>query len=149
MATEEGIVIKTDSQTAWVKTMRTAACEGCAAKEGCHPLGGGKEMEIEAINMVGAKVGDMVLIGFETSSLVIVSFLVYVFPILSMIAGAVMGQKIAPDYQLDGPTLPVILGLLFFLIAFFIIKLIGKKLSAKEDYRARIVRIKIPGFSTD
>ncbi|MBL7207354.1 MAG: SoxR reducing system RseC family protein, partial [Desulfobacterales bacterium] len=70
MATEEGIVIKINSSTAWVKCTRSAACESCSAKGFCHTMGGGDDdVEVEAINAVGAKVDDRVTISFETSSL--------------------------------------------------------------------------------
>ena len=57
MATEKGVVTKLESNAAWVTTTRTEACESCAAKGSCRTLGGGKEMEVEAINLAGARVG--------------------------------------------------------------------------------------------
>ncbi|MDM8525271.1 SoxR reducing system RseC family protein [Desulfococcaceae bacterium HSG8] len=131
--------------TAWVRTTKTSACESCAAKDGCHTLGGGKEAEIEAINMIGAKTGDNVVIGFENSSLLKASFLVYVFPIISMMAGAVIGQEVAPNYDFSASALSMILGFLFFFLSFLLVRLIGNRMSEKENYRARIVRIKKQG----
>ena len=114
MATEKGIVTKLESTTTWVTTTRTSACETCAAKSACRTLGGGKEMEVEALNPVGAKMGDRVVIGFETSALVKISFLIYIVPIISMILGAIIGQKIALSYHYNGSALPAIGGFLFF-----------------------------------
>ena len=142
MATEKGIVTKLDSTSAHIKTMKTSSCEACAAKDSCHTLGGGKEMEVEAINTIGAKVGDEVVMSFETSSLMKASFLVYVFPILCMIAGAVIGQEIAPNYNLSAAVWSLVLGFLFFFLAFLIVRLMGNKLSEKEKYRPKIIRIR-------
>jgi len=142
LATEKGVVIRVSPTTAWVKTMRTSACETCEAKGTCHTLGGGKEMEVEAINTPKAQVGDKVIIGFETASLIKISFLVYVFPILGLIAGAAIGQELAPAWNLSAPAFSVILGFVFFSIAFLCIRQVGKKLAQKDTYQARIVRIR-------
>ncbi|MCP4105198.1 MAG: SoxR reducing system RseC family protein [Desulfobacteraceae bacterium] len=141
MVTEKGIVTKADSTTAWIKTTKTAACESCSARDGCHTLGGGKEMEVEVENTAGAKEGDHVVIGFESGPLFKLSFLIYIFPIFSMILGAAIGQKIAPDYNFNPSTLSVIIAFLFFFLAFLGIKLTGKRLADKKEYQPRIVRI--------
>jgi positive regulator of sigma E activity len=44
--------------------------------------GGDDDVEVEAINAAGAKVDDRVFISFKTSSLLKVSFLVYMVPVL-------------------------------------------------------------------
>jgi len=69
LATEEGIVTKVYSSTAWVKCSKSAACESCSAKGFCDSVGGGSDddVEVEAINAAGAKVYDRVTISFETS----------------------------------------------------------------------------------
>lgn len=142
LTTEEGIVIKADRATAWVKTTKTAACESCAAREGCHTMGGGKEMEVEAINIAGAKAGDRVVIGFETASLMKASFLVYVFPILCMIAGAAAGQEIAPSWGLNISLLSAVMGFGAFFLAFLIIRFMGDKMSEKDKYRAKVIKVR-------
>ncbi|RLC07939.1 MAG: Fis family transcriptional regulator [Deltaproteobacteria bacterium] len=142
LATEKGTVTKLDSTATYVKTTKTSACESCAAKDSCHTLGGGKEMEVEVINTIGAKEGDEVVMSLETSSLIKASFLIYVFPILCMIAGAVIGQEIVPNYNLSAAVWSLVLGFLFFFLAFLIVRLMGNKLSEKEKYRPKIIRIR-------
>jgi len=85
MATEKGIVTKIDSTTAWVKTTKTHACEGCEARASCNAMGGGKEMEVQAINYARAKVGEEVVLSFETSPLLKATFMLYVLPILLIV----------------------------------------------------------------
>ena len=88
MATERGIVTRTDSRGAWVKTIKTGSCEGCSARGSCHSLSDRGDMEVKAINAAGAKVGDRIVMSFETASLLKATFLLYVFPILLLIIGA-------------------------------------------------------------
>ena len=118
MTREEGVVIKTDAKTAWIKTVKTDACASCSAKSSCHTLGGGKEVEVEAINTAGARIGDRVVIGFETAPLLKATFLLYVFPILGLLLGAFIGQTAAPLFSLNPSAASIIVGFLFLFLAY-------------------------------
>ena len=142
MATEQGIVVKIDAASARVKTTRTKACEGCSAKGSCHALGGGgDDMEVEAINEVGAKVGDTILLSLATSSFFKATFLIYIFPILGLIAGAAAGHAAASSLGMDPSPLSAILGFLSFFIVFWFVKTKANRMAQTDAYRPRIVRI--------
>ena len=141
MATEEGIVCRIDATTAWIATTRSGACENCASKGSCSTLGSGREMEVQAVNTAGAQAGDRVLINFRTASLLKLSFLLYIFPILAMFAGALLGQTATPFLNFDATALSVVCALLFFLLAFGLIRLGGNRLARKDEYRPKVVRI--------
>jgi len=145
MATEEGIVFKLGASgagTAWVKTTRSSACESCSSRNACHADGGGKEMEVEAINTVNAKVGDRIVLNIKTTSLLKATFLLYVFPILAMIAGALVGQTVAGMRGSDPSGLSALFGFLFFGLAFVAIRIIGKFLSKDASYKPEIIKIR-------
>lgn len=141
MATEEGIVTKTNSHTAWVTTTKTSACESCAAKSSCTVLGGGKEMEVEAINNAGAKVGEKVVISFESAPLLKATFLLYVLPILFLLVGAFIGDKLAPSFDWDRSICSLMMGLLFFVFSIKFVKSKGNKLAKTDEYRPKITKI--------
>lgn len=141
METEKGIVTRIDSAFAWVKTTRTGTCDSCAAKDSCRVMGGGKEVEVEAINAAGAKIGDEVLIGFKSASLIKLSLLVYTVPILGLMIGALVGQKAAGVFSVDVSALSAVLGILFFLLAFFFVRAKSRRLALKEEYHPKIIRI--------
>ena len=141
MATEEGMVIKTGPATARIKTTRSGACESCASRGACSTIGGGQEMEVEALNPVGAREGDHVVINFESSALLKISFLLYVFPVICMLVGALLGHWLGLTLGLSGSAVSVISAVLFFLLAFLIIKFRGDKLAQKDGYRPKVVRI--------
>ena len=142
MATEEGIVIGTDTLTAMVKTKKSESCEGCASRKSCNVMGGGNDMEVEAINEVQARIGDRVTLSFETSSLLKATFFLYVFPIIFMFAGALTGQRMAQALNVDESGLSVAAAFIFFLVSIFIVKIKGNKMAGQNRYRPRIVRIK-------
>jgi sigma-E factor negative regulatory protein RseC len=142
LATEEGIVTKVYSSTAWVKCSKSAACETCKAKAFCDTMGGGDDdVEVEAINAARAKVNDRVFISFETSSLLKVSFLVYMVPVLFLILGVVIGDKIARIFNYDQSIFSIVVGFLFLFAAFFFVKAKGNKMSKKDEYKPKIIRI--------
>ena len=80
-------------------------------------------MEVEAINEAGARIGDQVVIGFKTASLMKVSFLLYIFPILGLIAGAIVGEAVAPYFSMNKSLSALLIGgFVFFLCYLFVRK---------------------------
>jgi sigma-E factor negative regulatory protein RseC len=141
MVTEQGVVIKINAGAAWVKASKTGACEGCSARGSCHSSGGGEEMEVEVINEVGAKVGDRIVLSFETGSLLKATFLLYVFPILLLIIGAVIGQEAAPYLDFNPSGSAAVTGFSFFFAGLMIIKVKANQLAKKKEYRPKIIKI--------
>ena len=141
MATEHGIVIKTEAGAAWVKTVKSSACEGCTARGSCHSLSKRGEMEVRAINEVGDQVGDRIVLSFETSSLLKATFLIYVFPILLLVCGAAVGQEMAPYLNLNPSGFSAVLGFSFFIAAVLIMKFKANNLSKRNKYRPKVIKI--------
>ena len=142
MATEEGVVTKIESTaTAWVKTTKSGACKSCSARSSCYSLGGGEETEVEAINRAGAQVGQKVVLSFDTSPLLKATFLLYVLPIIAMIVGAFVGQKIAPNFNVNISFMAAIFAFLFFGLTMLFVRSKGNKLAQKDEYRPKIIRV--------
>jgi sigma-E factor negative regulatory protein RseC len=142
MITENGTVTQTNKSTAWIKTMRTGACEGCSSKESCGTSHNAKELIVTVKNTLGVEKGDQVVIGLETKPMMFLSFLLYVFPILLLIAGAVIGDSLAPVLGMDKSFCAMILGFLFFGTAFLIIRKKHTILSQKDEFKPFLVRKK-------
>jgi sigma-E factor negative regulatory protein RseC len=104
-------------------------------------MGGGQEMEVKALNPAGARVGDRIVLSFETSSLLKATFLIYVLPIIFLIAGAAFGQMLAALIGFRTPALSVLLGFTFFFTALFIIKARANKMAKKNAYQPKITKI--------
>lgn len=142
METEQGIVTRIEAQNAWVKTQQSGACRGCSARGACHGLSGGsKEREVIAVNQAGAQVGDRILLSFESSSLLKVSFLLYVFPVLALIAGAVVGQQFGVMVGFNDSAGAALVGFFAFILAIWFIKTKANQLAQRNEYRPRIIRI--------
>ena len=141
MMAEEGMVKRTMGSKAWVVTRRSDMCESCSSHGACKALGGGQEMEVEAINTAQASPGDQVLLTLEDQSLVKLSFLVYMFPILTLIAGVVLGQKVAPVMGLRPELSSFGLGAILFGLAFLIVRKKDKKLEQTGAVIPKVARI--------
>ncbi len=104
-------------------------------------MGGGQDMEVKAVNSAGARVGDRIVLSFETASLLKAAFLIYVFPIILLIVGAALGQVLALLIEFSPSALSVLLGFAFFFTALFIIKARANKMAKKNAYQPKITKI--------
>lgn len=141
MANEEGIVIRADASEAWVKTLRSDACESCASKGACHSLGGGKEMEVSAVNRIGARVGDRVVLKMDTLPFLKGTFLVYLFPILLLVIGAGLGEWISLSSNQPSSLASILSAFCGLALGLFLMKTIANRLAKRDDYRPRIARV--------
>jgi sigma-E factor negative regulatory protein RseC len=145
MAIEQGIVIKMGAQgppaTAWVKTTRSSACEACESRDHCNPGADGKNHEVEAINSANARVGDRIQLSIQTSALLKALFLLYLFPILCMLAGGIAGDWVAPRFQFNPSAVASITALACFAVALIIVRIGGQHMGRQETYRPKIIRI--------
>lgn len=144
MATEEGIVTKISeqpSQTAWVRTSQSSACKSCSARHNCSPDTKGKEREVEAINLVGAKVGDRIQISIETGSLLKATFLLYIFPVLCMLCGGLAGNRLSAHIGLEPSPAAALVAGISFVGAMLVVRLRAGRMALKTEYRPKITRI--------
>ena len=78
---------------------------------------------------------------FQTSSLLKVTFLLYVLPILFLIIGAVIGQQLSPVIQINSSASSIIVGFLFFAVTVWIIKSKANKMATRNKYQPKIIKI--------
>jgi sigma-E factor negative regulatory protein RseC len=149
LATEEGIVVRTLNNLAWVKTQRSSACESCGSRDACQGSGGGKEMEVEVLNSIGAISGDRVQIGFDTGKLMGISFFLYIFPIILLIVGAVLGQKFSSSFHISEAAGSALGGFGFFGLAFLIVRWGSGAFLKKNEYQPKISKIVHKAASAD
>jgi sigma-E factor negative regulatory protein RseC len=141
VATEQGVVVRIDAAGAWVKTVRSEACDSCNSKGACHTMGGGKEMEVAVLNPIGARVGDRVVIKLGTSPFLKATFLVYMFPVLLLVVGAAAGEWISRSAGLGSPLPSALLGFGSLAAGLLFMRIIARRLAEKAEYRPRITRV--------
>lgn len=87
-----GEVIEVHDEKATVRTRRHTACSRCGA---CGHLAETSDMDVEAVNLIGAKPGDLIVLSMESGSVVQAAFLAYILPLLAFIVGLIGGHQIA------------------------------------------------------
>ncbi len=118
MLEESGTVSHVEQQYAWVETERQDSCSSCAARVGCGTgvlakVLGRRQANVRALNRIGARAGDRVVLGLAEQALVQGSAAVYLVPLASMMAAAGVGEWLAGHLALAGPDpLSVVFGLL-------------------------------------
>lgn len=144
MAIEQGVVIKLGERpnTAWVMTTRSGACESCASRENCHAGATGEHQEVEAMNVVGARAGDRIQLMIRTGSLIKATFLLYVFPVLCMLGGAVAGHLLAAALGVvNNSALAAVVAMMALGAGLWVVRTRGRQLGQDVAYRPHIVRI--------
>ena len=98
-------------------------------------------MRVEALNIVGAKVGQNVVISFETTPLLKATFMLYMLPIIVLLIGAFTGQKLGFIFNLNPSLCSAFTGFFFFGISMLFVRVQGNKMAKKDEYHPRIIRI--------
>ncbi len=144
MLEEEGVVTAVEGRLARVQVQPRSACGHCQARSGCGTslvagFLGRRPGSFWAHNPLGARPGDQVVIGLDEAELRRASLLLYLLPILALVAGAVAGDRLGPQ----GTEWPAILGALGGLALALVA--VGRTASGGRHRRPRILRILPPG----
>jgi sigma-E factor negative regulatory protein RseC len=135
---EIGIVKSIDGVIARVMvTKKSSFCENCT-KDSCDIPEDG--VETDAFNAVGAKVGQKVRIELKSYTYYKGALLVYVLPVIALIAGAILGKIYLPAYLngTDSDLLAAIGGFLSFLVSLLFVKLLVKRMEGKTESKSVI-----------
>jgi sigma-E factor negative regulatory protein RseC len=138
---EEGLVLQTMGGLAQVETTQQEACAGCGAKSACHAMGGDKKRVVSAINRAQAETGDRVLLTMPRKGVLGASFLLYMVPVIALLAGAVLGKHLGPSWGWQDPTGSVVLGLAALLVSWFVLRKISQRLAGRKELTVTVVRI--------
>ena len=140
MVTEEGIITGIVQRTAWVKTTRSKACDSCDSKDSCAEGGKSREMVVQVENSLNAKAGDRVVIGFDAAPMLKLSFMLYIFPVILLITGAVLGQQWAPAMDMDESAASILVGAACFALSFVVVRLFNNRFADKKEFKPFMVR---------
>lgn len=127
----EGVVIETNGETAKVRCSVHSDCENCGVCPGANA------MIIEVVSLEGAKPGDSVMVENKEANMVLVAFMVYIFPLLMVGCGIILGYYLSHRFLMSSSLLMTLVGLVFGVAAIFIIKRFDRSLqSAKPTIKS-------------
>ena len=121
-----GVVVELKGEVAMVKLSKHSECAECGSCLGDNAL------VLEALNALGAAVGDKVVVEVEGDSLVLSAFVVYAMPLLAVVAGCVLGHYVSLLTRNGEIVMQVICGLLLFGLSLAYVRRFDKALKAKQ-----------------
>lgn len=138
---EIGLVKKIDGVTATVVVGKRKACEGCIENQSCtivsEDIDDNKEqtVEIAALNIAGAKVGQTVRVTAKSFTYVQGTVLVYGIPAFALLLGAVFGKYLLHGLlpAVNPETLSAVAGFSAFIISFICLKIISSNIEKKTE----------------
>ncbi|RPJ20871.1 MAG: hypothetical protein EHM26_04765 [Desulfobacteraceae bacterium] len=144
MINERGVIEKIVRQNAVVKLQRSSGCDACEARGSCHAEGD-KNMLVEVENELRAKEGDTVEVSMPTRSVAKMALVVYLGPVVALIAGAFAGDAAGRSFRLDSPLAPVIGGLVLLAASLLALKGFDRFARSRPDYHPHMTRILASG----
>lgn len=135
-----GVVESINGQKAMVSLTRHTACGDCGA---CQMGKENLDRKIEALNPVGAKVGDRVTMEMADNTVLKAAFIVYIVPLIVLIVG-MFATTLALEYFQISDMVELygfLVGLVGMAISFLIIKQREKKLTEQGALMISIVKI--------
>lgn len=122
-----------------VLTSRTASCGDCSS------CGGGCEVETINLNInnkIDAQVGDFVEITYKSSSMLKVTGLLYIFPLIMMVLGVVLGYNL--DLGIQGEAKDLVsfgFGIIFLAISLVVVNQIDRRFKNNNLLSVRKINI--------
>jgi sigma-E factor negative regulatory protein RseC len=142
---EQGKIEELNKNTAVVRIQKRSACDHCESKGSCSISN--RDMLIEVPNDLQAGVGDHVEVSVPEGTLLKLSAIVYLLPVMALLAGAFLGSLLGNALKMNSSLTAIILGGGFMAIAFFCLILIDRKKKAGNRYYPRMTRILVNATS--
>ena len=134
---ETGVVITQQGDLVQVQMTKREKCGECNV---CHAFGPG-HMVIEADNGIGANIGDVVDVEIEPHKVLTYSFLLFVFPILMMIAGYYVGRFISDQFAASGDLFAILCSFFGLLLSLVFLRMYDRRIRKRGKSSARVMRV--------
>lgn len=132
--TKEGIVLDNNKGHLTVQIFRNGACGSCSASGSCAES---KTTEIELFTHENIKKGDRVMIEGSSSDVTKLTAVVYIFPVVMVLVGAILPNVFLKNTGIDLNLLTLISVLVFLLISLVFVKGLDSKVKDRNIMKVR------------
>lgn len=132
--TKEGIVLDNNKGYLTVQIFRNGACGSCSASGSCAES---KTTEIELFTHENIKKGDRVMIEGESSDVTKLTAVVYIFPVVMILIGAILPNVFLKNTGIDLNLLTLLSVLVFLLISLVFVKGLDSKVKDRNIMKVR------------
>lgn len=135
-----------ESGAVWVETVRQSTCLGCSARAGCgqrvlQRLGvASARGQVRALSDLPLAIGDTVILGLREDLLVKTALMFYLFPLLGLIAGALLAQRSGL-----GESWLMLSGVAGFLVSWLLVRRYSRRHSDDPALQPIVLRALIAG----
>lgn len=130
----EGVVLEVNQDIATVKISRHSECSNCGACPGDNAI------ILEAIDAVGSKAGQHVLIKSKETNMLLAAFLVYIFPLIAIALGVVIGYYLSFSFTVSSTLLMTLGGVILGLAAIVLIKRLDLSLQSEKPMIIKTIK---------
>ena len=132
--TKEGIVLDNNKGHLTVQIFGNGACGSCSASGSCAES---KTTEIELFTHENIKKGDRVMIEGSSSDVTKLTAVVYIFPVVMVLVGAILPNVFLKNTGIDLNLLTLISVLVFLLISLVFVKGLDNKVKDRNIMKVR------------
>ena len=143
MPVREGVVTRVTAETAWVTVECDDACHSCPEHDSCGMslLEKKKAVDVEAVNVADARVGDRVSVSMTPGAVAMLSFFLYLFPVIVMLIGAFTGDMAARAVNIDTVIVSAVCGFLGLVGAIAGMRRVARRMEKNLLFRPRVVAV--------
>lgn len=147
MLEEDALIVDQKDEFVWVEAMSKSSCNHCSARQGCGTASlqewfNRSPNRLRITAKPGFSVGDRVVIGIPEQALVKGSFMIYMLPLVALIAGAMLGAAVNDWLGWDSKDgASIIAGFVSFALSFRVIRRYTLKFSNRSDYQPVLIRL--------
>ena len=131
---QEGFIMHLEGDLAKVKVAPNAECDNCGACNIVH-------MELLAYNPVNATPGQKVKFTMIQDNMLRISFMIFIFPLLSIFAGLYAGSLLSSVYNINNTGAMTAGGLLMAALAVAIIFFYDKRYKLNKSHFPQIIEV--------
>ncbi len=139
-----GLVLSVDGSHATISTMKRGVCESCSESGACNAnvsIIKEKPEVVVADNTLGARPGEMVDFDLPDGQELRVSLLVWIVPLVGMLAGVAAGALLAERLPVSQDAAAVLGATLGLLAAFGVLRIIDRRAETDERLTLKVTRV--------
>ena len=140
MIEETALVLEIRDQQALLQTQRKNACQSCSVKSGCGTstlakVVGNRSSQFIVDNTLDVHAGDQVVVAIDENALVQGSLLIYLLPLLSMLAAGIFAELF---FSIELVT--IVFSMVGFALSLFIVHYILPRSALKKSIQPHLLR---------
>lgn len=145
MIEERGAVVAVEDGHAWVETRRRSTCQSCTVSKGCGTgllahASKGRSLRVRVLDPLGLQPGDTVVLALAEDALLRGSLAVYLLPLLSLLAGVVLGDRVAMPLGLAADGGALLFGAAGFALGLAWVRRFGNRVRMDRRYQPIVLR---------